>query len=80
MRVEPDHHPSISQGPRLTHLLASADIKNEVGCHLRLRSMLSVLANAVLMTIRAVPRPTRPRKAMKMSEVEKFDQVSMVVV
>ena len=80
MRVELDHHPSVSQGPRLTHLLTSADIKNEVGCHLRLRSMLSVLANAVLTTTRAVRRPTSPMNAMKMSEVEKFDQVSMVVV
>jgi hypothetical protein len=33
-----------------------------------------------LMTMRAVARPISPIKAMKMSEVEKFDQVSMVVV
>ena len=33
VRVETDHHRCVSQRVRLTHLLASADIKNEVGCH-----------------------------------------------
>ena len=47
---------------------------------LRLRSMLSVLANAVLTTTRAVKSPMRPMNAMKMSVVEKLDQVSMRVV
>jgi hypothetical protein len=54
-----------------------------VGCFypsLRLRSMLSVLAKAVLTTMRAVKRPMRPMNAIKTSEVEKLDQVSIIGV
>jgi len=47
---------------------------------LRSRSSLSVLVKAVRNTIRVEAMATKPMNAMKMSVVEKLDQVSMRLI